>query len=144
MWVDVLLSIVTGLVLWILLRRGVVLTRATKHTDWQGRPRFDTWEIKNDSALPVRLTSVWVKSPGYEGELSWEGGGGDGISLSFDDEVLKIAREDRERPWREVIVPPGDTLTAVVGGNRSLFIVYRRAGWTGLLERRMIVVHGGV
>ena len=140
-WIDVLVSIATGVLLWALLPRGVVLTRARRTENAKGDTLHDTWEIKNDSPLPVRLTSVRVVMPGHEGDMPWDGGP-HGLTLRFDDDTAEIAREDWQRPWNHVVVRPGDTLEAHVPNNITLMIEYRRAGWSGVFERRKTRIDG--
>jgi hypothetical protein len=53
--IGAVVSVLTGVGLWAVLPRGVVLTRSPS----QQEP--GTWELHNDSALPVRLTSVTVE-----------------------------------------------------------------------------------
>lgn len=131
--------------LWAFLPRGVVLVRATKAS------KPDSWTIRNDSPLPVRLRSVRVASPETvnlesdtveEPELPWDGLLG--VHLKFDDETAEIRRADWRRPWRHVVVGPGETLTAHVPVNTSLHIDYRRAGWSGVFERRHLDIHGTI
>ena len=96
---DWLISVVVGIALWAFLPRGVVLVRSV-HTN-----HADSWTIKNDSPLPVRLTSVRVASPDTvnlethaidENELPWDGLLG--VRLRFDDESTEIKRADWQRP----------------------------------------------
>ena len=149
--VGVLVSIGVGIFLWAFLPRGVVLTRAVRTKDATGKHLYDTWEIRNDSSLPIRVRSVRVVTPDTwndttesfdEPEMPWDGLFG--VRLSLDDSTAEIARRDWQRPWSEVVVESGDTLTAHVPNNTSVYVDYRRAGWSGLLERRHLVVHGEV
>ncbi len=155
--VGAVVSVLTGVALWAVLPRGVVLTREQLTQGYDGKPLYNTWRIRNDSALPVRFTGVtytgvntfnpatdqievldlpsWVPAE-QEADL--------GISLSLDDEVAELTRDADELRWDEVVVPPGDTLTAYVNLNRTLSIQYRRAGRLGLFERRTLRIDGGV
>jgi hypothetical protein len=146
-------SAVVGMVLWALLPRGVVLTRAMRTQNWRGETLYDTWQLKNNSSLPIRLTSVTVTSPStynasrnrVEGvPLTPQNQDGFGISLRFDDDITELTREDIDKPWNRVIIPPGDTLQASVPNNTNLRIKYRRAGVMGVLERRNMRVQGNV
>lgn len=154
--INAVVSLLVGFALWALLPRGVVLTRsfAANH---QGVTQPQTWTIRNESALPVKITKVthtgvhtyndttgeietrvlppWVPHE-EEGDL--------GIRLQFDDEVLELNRDSDDSPWAGQLVPPGDTLTAFVNLNRTLTIRYRRAGLFGLTERRTLSIDGGV
>lgn len=144
-YVSALVTVIAGLALWALLPRGVVLTRARKANE------RDSWTIRNDSPLPIQLTSVRIAAPETvdleshtvgEPDLPWDGILG--VRLSLDDFTAEIARQDWQRAWGEVSVEPGDTLTAHVPTNTTLYLDYRRAGWSGVLERRSLVIHGGV
>lgn len=141
-WLEASVSIGTGILLWMFLPRGVVLTRAVRMYDSAGELLDDTWGLKNDSPLPVRLTSVRVIMPGYEGELGPDGH--ELVWLTFDDETTEIAREDGRTPWSKTVILPGDTLTAAISNNTTLRIQYRRAGWSGVFERRRLEIHGAV
>ncbi len=149
--ISALVSIAVGLLLWAFLPRGVVLTRQVWTKDSGGNPLYDTWRITNDSSLPVRITSIRYVTPDTWNDESRSfdepvlpSDGTDGIRLSLDDSTAEVARMDWKRPWSEVVVEPGDTLTAVVGTNTTLLIDYRRAGRVGLFERRHLTIHGGV
>jgi hypothetical protein len=150
--ISAAVSVTTGIGLWALLPRGVVLTRRVRTRDWAGNPLSDTWELRNDSALPVHIMSVTTQGIHtfdpesgkiHTVELQAEPAKDFGVSLHFDDEQLEIARSDRARDWGGLTVPPGDTLHATVRNNRSLRINYRRAGILGVLERREVRIHGG-
>jgi hypothetical protein len=140
--VNALAAAAVGVLLWTFLPRGAVLTRAVRSTNWRGEPLLDTWQVENIGPVPIRLRSVKVVGPALDEELPW--GGAHGVYLELDDETSDIARTDWQRPWNEVVVGPGDTLQVRVGTNNSLLIDYRRAGWSGVLERRSIAIHGGV
>ncbi len=143
--IDVLAPALTGLALWALLPRGVVLTRAVRHSHPDGTRALETWEVLNDSPLPVKITRVQVIGPRVDAELSGVDDDPElNVSLTYDDETLEMARTDHRHRWRGLRVLPGDTLAAAVGVNRSVCIRYRRAGWLGVLERREIEIHGVV
>lgn len=154
MVVGAVMSVLTGVGLWAVLPRGVVLTRAVRAQGHDGRPRFDTWEIRNNSPLPVTITSVRYRGANTYDDKSgripevdlpvFEGEGDLGISLTFDDEVAEIRRFDMRQSWRGMTVPPGDTLEARVLNNRDLVIGYRRSGLFGVFERRRVEIHGTV
>lgn len=149
--VGAVVSILTGFALWVVLPRGVVLTRRplAKHP-LSDEPVFDTWHIQNDSALPVLVLAV-----AYQGadtmsgdkmrwkELTREIDERRGISLHVDDEVAEIIRLDRGGSWSRVVIHPGDTLTATVPNLTDLRIKYRRAGVFGFAERREVWIRGG-
>ena len=59
------------------------------------------------------------------------------------DEYLMLDTEG-DTVWRGHIVHPGETFSASVGGNTEFRIRYRRAGWSGVLERRKLVIFGGL
>lgn len=142
-------SLLVGVALWLLLPRGVVLTRAIRLHDRAGGPLYDTWEVKNDSPVSVKILSVrvltpscwddrtqsfkWVELP-YEGMTE--------ANLALDDGVEEIGRQDWQRPWSRVMVSAGDTMTAHVLNNTTMEIRYRRAGPWGVLERRRLAISG--
>jgi hypothetical protein len=145
--VDVVVSVLTGFALWALLPRGVVLTRSVRAADLLGNPKYDTWEILNNSALPIQVVHVRFTDPTADGirmrDLpTFEGSGALGVSLTFDDATLEIRRSTSDRPWRGQVVPPGETLEAHLVNNRTMIIQYRREGWTGIFERRTLEIHG--
>lgn len=150
---DVVIGLLSGLTLWALLPRGVVLTRAYRLKDLAGEPLYDTWEVRNDSALPVLLTSVAFQGPETMDqrthEIRWDElpvhphlSKVHGIDIRLDDEQLEYKAEDAEK-WRGFTLPPGDTMQVQVMNLRTLRIKYRRAGWLGVFERREIRIHGG-
>lgn len=152
LFVSSLVSIVVGVALWALLPRGVVLTRCFPATTADGRILVDTWRIKNESALPIRITSVTVRglstiNPQTEEiervDLGPDDAESVGATLHLDDEVSEIRRLDRPIPWKEIVVQPGDTMKAHVLNNTDLRIAYRRAGWLGVFERRVITISSG-
>lgn len=151
--IAAVVSVATGLGLWAVLPRGVVLTRSVRAQNFSGDALYDTWDLKNDSALPVRVTSVAVMGPhtydDSQGKLNWvelppDADGEEGVALHFDDSVTEMKRLDQKRHWSGTQIPPGDTLGARVLNNRDLRIRYRRAGVFGVLERREVRIHGGV
>lgn len=141
-FLGVLASALTGVGLWAVLPRGAALTRTMVGPD--------TWVIRNDSPVPVQITSVtWQGVDTLEGdkvvwrEVPVEAEHDAAIRLTPNEEQLFYALTLKHRRWRGFVVPPGDDMAATVMNNRSLRIRYRRAGWTGILERREISVHGG-
>ncbi len=144
-------SALTGFVLWAVLPRGVALTRSLRVTDWDGSPLHDTWTIKNDSPIPVLITSVawqgvmtmdgdtlrWCELPAENSEIH-------GVGLVPEEEQIYYRVTDALGRWRGLVLPPGDTLRATVMNNHDMRIKYRRAGATGVFERREIRVNGGV
>ncbi|MFD7076093.1 hypothetical protein ACFV9G_17955 [Nocardioides sp. NPDC059952] len=149
--VNAAVSILTGFALWVVLPRGVVLTRRplAEHP-LSNEPVYDTWQIQNDSPLPVLILSVDYQGADtmHEDKLCWRRLSEDvddrrGISLRIDDEVSEIKRLDRQHSWRGVVITPGDTLTATVPNLTDLRIKYRRAGAFGLAERREVWIRGG-
>lgn len=147
---DIIVGGLTGFVLWTVLPRGVVLTRAYRARDLADEPLYDTWELKNDSAIPVQLVSVAMQSPetmDKQGVIHWRElptllEDVHGIDVRMDDEQLGYKSQDGDK-WRGFIVPPGDTMQVQVTNLKTLRIRYRRAGWLGIFERREIRIHGG-
>ncbi|KGN29454.1 hypothetical protein N802_13635 [Knoellia sinensis KCTC 19936] len=150
--VDVILALGTGVLLWAVLPRGVVLTRSARTEDWRGEPVYDTWALRNESAVPIRLTSVAVRSPDtldakgrFEYvELNDDNADALAVALCFDDAYLETTRGENAQAWKGIEVPPGDTLQAKVDLNRDLRIRYRRTGPTGVFERRQVLIHGHI
>lgn len=139
---GVVASALTGVGLWAVLPRGAALTRTSIGPD--------TWVIRNDSPVPVQINSVtWQGVDTLEGDkVAWrevpvEAEHDAAIRLTPREEQLFYNLTLTHRRWQGFVVPPGDDLTATVMNNRDLRIKYRRAGWTGILERREIRVHGG-
>ena len=143
--VSILTGFLTGFALWAVLPRGVVLTRR----GYEGSQ--NVWELRNDSALPVQITSATVmgaitynEETGKieEIELPPEYLPGDKyfglFSLAFVDPVTEIRRADELCPWLGQVVPPGDGLRALVVPQGGMLIKYRRDGRLGIFERREI------
>jgi hypothetical protein len=150
---SVLTSLMVGVFLWAFLPRGVVLTKAERRVDPDGNSTPDSWILTNNSPVAIRMTKVHVISPNNfnprtghieEMPLPVFGDPDSGAELELGDFTSEVARTDWERPWPRVEVAAGDTLTGRVPVNTSLKIAYRRAGWTGVLERRGLVIHGDV
>lgn len=153
--IDVVLgaaaSVVVGLALWLLLPRGVVLTRSFPATEADGSVLLDTWRIRNESPIPARIRSVAVCGAfSYDdslGEIRWIELGNEQdthspATLRLDNEVAEVRRVEARLAWRSITVAPGDTMTAHLLNNTTLRIRYRRAGPFGLVERREIQLHG--
>lgn len=152
--ISMVTNLVAGVALWVALPRGVVLTRARRTQRYDGQPLLDTWEVRNNGALPITIRSVT-----YSGSHTWnaetrtieerelpvfEGDGKLGVSLAFDDEVDEITRFDKQVRWRGLVLRPGDTLQARVLTNCAITIRYRRSGCFGFVERRKLRIAGGV
>lgn len=139
---SLLASAITGVALWAALPRGAVLTRT--------RTEPYTWTVKNDSAVPIELISVtWV---GVDTMMGTEMLTKTAPIDPPEDAPLRLVPDDAQdyyrltltrKRWKGFDVRPGDILTAKVLTNRTLTIKYRRAGRTGLLERRELAIHGG-
>lgn len=149
---STLVSIAVGAALWAVLPRGVVLTRSFPASTADGQILLDTWRVKNDSPLPIRITSVAVRGLGTVNrqteKIEWvqlkpDDEKSRGATLHLDDEVSEIRRLDAPVAWNRVIVPPGDTMKAHVMNNTDLRIRYRRSGWLGVFERRTLTISGG-
>jgi len=150
--VDALLSVVVAVALWTVLPRGVVLTRSFPATNAGGEILLDTWTIRNDSSLPVRITSMAIRGLTTVNqktqEIEWRelDGGSQGSRVAevwLEDEVSEIRRLDRATHWNKILIPPGDIFRARVLNNTDLRIRYRRAGWLGVFERRTLTISGG-
>lgn len=147
-------AVVAAILLWLVLPRGAVLVRSPRTHYPDGTPLYDTWEVRNDSAVAVRIRSAaYMGSGTYDdarGRMNWDElptnahDSGLLLHLRLDDEVPEMRRLDAGLPWRKVVILPGDSMVAHVPNNHDVRIRYRRAGFWGLLERREIRVHGGV
>jgi hypothetical protein len=137
--------------LWAVLPRGVVLTRFARGQEGIQH----VWELRNNSALPVRIRSVKIMGAityneetkqTDDIELAPEYLPGDkyfgAFSLAFVDPVTEILRTSDPPPWRGQVVVPGDSLRATVVPNSKMVIKYRRDGWFGVFERREIRIDG--
>lgn len=131
-------SIVCSLLLWFLLPRGVVLTSTELNYVAEGRGR---WLVKNESPLPVRILKATVSGLGTYNETTGEC---DEIDVTDRCDDYLIFDSEGDPDWRGYVVQPGDTFLASIGINMALTIRYRRAGWSGVLERRRLSIFGGV
>lgn len=140
---SLIASALPALLLWAFLPRGVVLTRSRRKVDWKDNPVDDTWEVKNNSAMPVTILSVTTSNPGVDDvEVDAESDDDSaGVSLMLDD-WDQVRDEWHAGGWRGVTLLPGETLTARVTTNTVLRIKYRRSGMTGALERRQLIIIG--
>lgn len=141
-FLSVIASVMTGVMLWAVLPRGAALTRTFVSPD--------RWVIRNDSPIPVRITSVtWQGVDTVEGDkLVWrdvpvEVEHDAAIGLTPSEEQLFYDLTLTHRKWSGFVLPPGDDMAATVMSNRTMRIRYRRAGFFGTLERREIRIHGG-
>ncbi|MXW99873.1 MAG: hypothetical protein F4118_11240 [Acidimicrobiaceae bacterium] len=150
-------SIVCSLLLWFFLPRGVVLTSTElsyeeifggsddePDDEWPddemiGHGGF--WRVKNESPLPVRILKATVRGLATYNEAT---GKLDEIDVTDSDDDYLILDTEGDPAWRGYIVDPGNTFTASVGINTDLLIRYRRAGWSGVLERRQLSIFGGL
>ena len=132
-------SILCSLLLWFFLPRGVVLTSTELPYVKEGCGGM--WQVKNESPLPVRILKVALYGPAFIDEATEKLIEVD-VTDSYDEHLMLDTEGDT--CWRGHIVQPGDTFSASVGGNTDLRIRYRRAGWSGVLERRLLVIFGGV
>ncbi|MGG5259082.1 hypothetical protein [Phycicoccus avicenniae] len=152
--VGVAASTVVGIVLWLLLPRGVVLTRLKRASDWCGQPISDTWVLRNDSAVAGRLLRVQVTNSSMYDDtrgrfvpqiLQDDVAASTGVRMFLDDQIGELTREETfAGRWTGVVVEPGDTIQVTVPNNTDVRVDYRRDGWTGVLERRHVRVRGGV
>lgn len=144
---DVVVAIVTGAALWAFLPRGVVLTRELFVDEDRGPTVEGCWRLRNDSAIPVRVISATVESIDTFNETTGrietvELSSHEGVTMSFDDPTAETVRQDSNASWSDQVIPPGDMLTVTILNLTTLTIRYRRAGWTGVFERRQLQIHG--
>ena len=152
--VGVAASTLVGIALWLLLPRGVVLTRQMRTTDGREEPLRDTWVLRNDSAVAARLLRVQVTNfTMYDHArkrfvpqiLTDDLGARTGVKMALDDQVGEISRgETLAGRWAGVVVEPGDTIQVTVPNNTDVRVDYRRGGLAGVLERRHVLIRGGV
>lgn len=143
------ISIVCSLLLWLFLPRGVVLTSADLPYSENGYdPPYDDmdakgriWRVKNESPLPVAILKATIR--GFE---TYDDATGEfkeiDVTDTYDEYLILDSYGDPD--WRGHIITPGDSILATIGINSHLKIKYRRAGWSGVLERRQIVIFGGL
>lgn len=152
--VGVVASTLVGIALWLLLPRGVVFTRQMRNTDWRGQPLFDTWLLRNDSAVAARLLRVQVTNSSMYDDTRGrfvpqifrdDPAASTGVKMSLDDQVEEQTRQEAlVGRWTGVVVEPGDTIQVTVPNNTDVRVDYRREGWAGVLERRHVRIRGGV
>ena len=126
-------SILCSLLLWLFLPRGVVLT---------SEATGPLWRVKNESALPVRILRASIKGVETYNDAT---GKFDDVDVSDEEGRLMLGDGFGDPPeTRGYILQPGETLSAYVDLNQALTIHYRRAGYSGLLERRKLSISGGL
>lgn len=146
---GLLASTIVGIALWLLLPRGVVITRSKPARDAHGKPIPDSWVLRNGSPLPVQIVNVryigvstivnempiWrlltpseLTDEPFDAALDSDVGGGEVLAAN--------------ETWRGLQVTPGDGLVLRMPNNHTLEVRYRRAGWAGIIERRTIRIHG--
>ncbi len=143
------ISIIGSLLLWFFLPRGVVLTKSELPYGKKGyKPPYDDlevkgsiWRVKNESSLPVVILKVTLSGMETydESTESFKK-----IDVTDTDDEHLILDDYGDTRWRGHIVDPGESFLANVGINSDLTIEYRRAGWSGVLERRQLMVFGGL
>ncbi|ATG51108.1 hypothetical protein CFK38_05845 [Brachybacterium vulturis] len=147
--IGLLASTIVSIALWLLLPRGVVITRSKPAKDDFGEPIPDSWVLRNQSPLPVKIlrvrymgfstivneTPMWnpltpseLNDEPFYAVLDSDVGGGEVISAN--------------ESWRGFQITPGDGLVLRMPNNHTLEVRYRRAGWAGILERRALRIHG--
>ena len=155
LWASILISVFSslgvGLVLWVVLPRGIVLSKSVLTADELGKPLYDSWQVRNESALKIRLVSVrylgvqsGTDKTGVIKEVDLADELDGGVELCQDDTSADTSRIENKVSWSKVEVFPGETLTARVINNTTLVIKYRRAGVSGIFEQRELRVHGYV
>lgn len=140
---------VMGVVLWLLLPRGIILTRTFAPVDSKNRRKLDTWSLRNESSLPIRVARAEYRGADTysNGSLAWirlnpADMVSDRFELQLDSDLSGgevLAGFDK---WRQFTLPPGDALLVRMPNNSQLRVRYRRAGLGGIVERRSIEIHG--
>lgn len=146
---DVIISLATGVLLWFALPRGALLTKRLVEPPEEWHDLSPIWpgdlRVTNASAVPVRIVSVnsrAAQAPAWRPLESEESQYGP--SLWIEDEVHNITMYENNTPWSKVRILPGDSLIARVPNNSDLWIRYRREGLWGHIERRSLILRGGV
>ncbi|XKH54426.1 hypothetical protein LG284_05400 [Citricoccus nitrophenolicus] len=146
--IGLLASTIVGIALWLLLPRGVVITRGMPARDEFGVPIPDSWVLRNQSALPVQILDVryrgsstyvderLVWKPLTPAELTMEP-----FSASLDTDVGGGAMSNDSR-WSTIQLGPGNGLVLRMPLHHELKMQYRRSGWAGIFERRTVTIHG--
>ena len=135
------ISILCSLLLWLFLPRGVVLTSEEMGYDSTSH-QYPQWRVKNESALPVRILRASIYGVATYNETT---GKFDDVDVSDEEGRLMLGDGFGDPPeTRGYILQPGETFFARVGLNQDLTIRYRRAGCSGLLERRKLSIFGGL
>ena len=143
------ISILCSLLLWLFLPRGVVLTSTElPYSETGYEPPYDElevrgtiWRVKNESPLPVVILKATISGMATYDETA-ESFGEIDVTDTYDKYL--ILDSDGDPSWRGHITQPGDTFLASIDLNSNLKIKYRRDGWSGVLERRQLVIFGGV
>lgn len=146
--IGLLASTIVGIALWLFLPRGVVITRSNPARDVHGEPILDSWVLRNESPLPVQILDVrhlgistivdshpaWM--PVAPSELANEP-----FVVCLDSDIGGGAMSNSSE-WNTVRLTPGDGLVLRMPLHHKLEMRYRRAGWTGVFERRAITIQG--
>jgi len=147
--IGLLASTIVSIALWLLLPRGVVITRRKPAIDDFGEPIPDSWVLRNESPLAVKI--LRVRYAGFstivDESLRWKRLSPDQLTDDPFDAVLDSDVGGGEvlsahETWRGFQITPGDGLVLRMPNNHTLEVRYRRAGWAGVLERRTIRIHG--
>ena len=139
-------SAIVGWILWVILPRGVVLTRKFPARSVSGEAIPDTWVLRNESSIPARLSKVEAIGAAFEGtdwvDLSPREAMERGFFPALDSDISGGEVLSRIVLWGEVHIVPGDGLQVRVPGNSNFRITYRRDTPLGFFEKRKVTVFG--
>lgn len=146
--IGLLASTIVGIALWLFLPRGVVITRSKPARDGYGEPIPDSWVLRNESPLAVQMLGVSYSgiSTFVNEQLTWKTLTpseltGEPFVVQLDSDVGGGAMSN-DTSWSTVQLAPGDALVLQIPLHHQLEMRYRRAGWTGVFERRIVMIQG--
>ena len=139
-------SAVVGWLLWIVLPRGIVLSRKFPAHNFAGSPIPDTWILRNESSLPVRIAKVEAIGAAFDGSDWNDLSPLEAMKLGFfptlDSDISGGEALAGIERWKEVRVMPGDGLQVKMPGNTVFRITYRRDSIVSFVETRQVTVFG--
>ncbi|MFI8776559.1 hypothetical protein ACIGH6_05645 [Brachybacterium paraconglomeratum] len=139
-------SALVGLMLWFVLPRGIVLSRKFPAVGLGGAPINDTWVLRNESSIPIRISKVEAIGSMIDGvewkELSLKTARSLGFEPGLDSDISGGEALSSVTEWKGVRVLPGDGLHATMPGNSHFRFTYQRDSLLGFIETRQVTVYG--